>query len=25
MDRESEYKMRIRGASKSGEIDLFED
>ena len=25
IDRESEYKMRIRGASKSGEIDLFED
>jgi chemotaxis protein CheD len=25
IDRESEYKMRIRGASKSGEIELFED
>ncbi len=25
IDRESEYKMRIRGASKSGEIDMFED
>jgi chemotaxis protein CheD len=25
IDRESEYKMRIRAASKSGEIELFED
>lgn len=25
IDRESEYKMRIRGTSKSGEIELFED
>jgi chemotaxis protein CheD len=25
IDRESEYKMRIRSASKSGEIELFED
>ena len=25
IDRESEYKMRIRGTSQSGEIELFED
>lgn len=25
IDRESEYKMRIRSASKSGDIELFED